>query len=462
VIGLDKLFTLDVPRTRNRLCMSEPIPPDSEDLIESVSGYSKRLSEIVSENEMAVQKWLPANEYMVQLLPLSQEAVTVGSDRWYTTKAAWHSKDEAGRYYEHGFDKEDRIRVVRYDTQVRRIFIHDHGFIDELVFAGVNLRGLNRHLFSGGRLLCSKVLSWPELMLTRSDYSYDGDYLIEQRDWHSNNDLEIIYRFRWDCELPVRRLVEITSSFGEKLYVGFHHRKLLHRPHKPVVAFSLDVDDLGDESDGDGLAGQCYSLEMTADFAWEFDRVLFCLPDAVAKITQESEVCNTGLEAGGIVGQSAHELQTITKHAGTWVRLDASNVLLDDLVQDAVQSGVKALLVVDESAIADSNKMASLAFESVAAIVCRLTEPNGSSAREVVRATRNATQSSTNLIRILILVEGNCEIDLVDLVNDSGADGVFIDRVELSRVITVLNEFGLHSYTSVPLSVDRRHVLYGL
>jgi hypothetical protein len=442
--------------------MSEPIPPDSEDLIESVSGYSKRLSEIVSENEMAVQKWLPANEYMVQLLPLSQEAVTVGSDRWYTTNAAWHSKDEAGRYYEHGFDKEDRLRVVRYDTQVRRIFMHDQGFIDKLVLAGANLRGLTRHLFSEGRLLCSKVLSWPQLMLTRSDFSYDGDYLIEQRDWHSNNDLEIIYRFRWDDELPMRRLRDVTSSFGEKLYVGFHHRKLLHRPHKPLVAFSLDVDDLGDESDGDGLAGQCYSLEMTADFAWEFDRVLFCLPDAVAKITQESEVCNTGLEAGGIVGQSAHEIRTISKDGGTWAWIDASHKCLDAILQDAVQSGVKVLLSVDESTMAESNESASLPFKSVAAIVCRLKESNGSIAREVVRAIRNVTQPSENLTRVLILVEGNCEIDLIDLINDSGADGIFIDRVDLPRIITILNEFGLHSYTSVPLSVDRRHVLYGL
>jgi hypothetical protein len=438
------------------------IPLDSEELIESVSAYSRRLSEIIAENEIAVEKWMPANEYMVQLLPLSQEAVTVGSDRWYTTKAAWHSKDEAGRYYEHGFDKEDRIRVVRYDTQVRRILMHDHGFIDELVLAGANLRGLTRHLFSEGRLLCSKVLSWPQLMLTRSDFSYDGDYLIEQRDWHSNNDLEIIYRFRWDDELPMRRLMDVTSSFGEKLYVGFHQRKLLHRPRKPIVAFSLDVDDLGDESNGDGLAGQCYSLEMTADFAWEFDRVLFCLPDAVAKITQESEVCNTGLEAGGIVGQSAHEIRTISKHGGTWAWIDASHKCLDAILQDAVQSGVKVLLRVDESTIAASNEIASLAFKSVAAIVCRLTESNGSIAREVVRAIRNATQPSTNLTRVLILVEGNCEIDLIDLINDSGADGIFIDRVELPRIITILNEFGLHSYTSVPLSVDRRHVLGGL
>jgi|GEM_PF-7077121 len=83
-------------------------------------------------------------------------------------------------------------------------------------------------------------------------------------------------------------------------------------------------------------------------------------------------------------------------------------------------------------------------------------------AREVVHAIRKATQSSANLIRILFLVDGNCEIDLIDLINDSDAGGICIDRVEIARIITLLNEFGLHSYASVPLSVDRRHVLYGL
>ena len=90
------------------------------------------------------------------------------------------------------------------------------------------------------------------------------------RDWHANNDLEIVYRFKWDDERPTRRLIDVTSSFGEKLYVGYHYRKLLHRLRKAMIAFSLDVEDLGDESGGDGLVGQCYSLYMTADFAWEF------------------------------------------------------------------------------------------------------------------------------------------------------------------------------------------------
>lgn len=391
------------------------IPLDLEELIESVSAYSKRLLEIVSENELAVQNWLPANECMVQLFPLSQEAVTVGSDRWYTTNAAWHSKDEAGRYYEHGFDKEDRIRAVRYDTQVRRVFIHAHGLIDELVLAGGTLRGLYRHLFSNEYLLCSIFLSWPQLMLTQSEFTYDRDCLIEQRDWHANNDLEIVYRLKWDDERPTRRLIDVTSSFGEKLYVGYHYRKLLHRSRKAMIAFSLDVEDLGDESGGDGLIGQCYSLYMTADFAWEFDRVLFCLPDAVAKITQESEICNTGLEAGGIAVQSAGEMRTICQHGGTWAWIDASHKMRDTLLQDAVQNGVKVLLSIDEATTTEFNELANIAFESVAAIVCRLTEPKDPIAREVVRAIRKATQSSSNLIRILILVDGNCEIDLIDL-----------------------------------------------
>ena len=83
-------------------------------------------------------------------------------------------------------------------------------------------------------------------------------------------------------------------------------------------------------------------------------------------------------------------------------------------------------------------------------------------ALEVVHAIRKATQSSANLIRILFLFDGNCEIDLIDLINDSDVGGICIDRVEIARIITLLNEFGLHSYASVPLSVDRRHVLYGL
>jgi hypothetical protein len=54
-------------------------------------------------------------------------------------------------------------------------------------------------------------------------------------------------------------------------------------------------------------------------------------------------------------------------------------------------------------------------------------------AREVVHAIRKATQSSANLIRILFLVDGNCEIDLIDLINDSDVGGICIDRVELAE-----------------------------
>ncbi len=450
--------------------MKAAIPSDVKELIKAVSNYSGRLAETIADSTKAVQQWLPANECMVQLFPLSQEAVTIGSDRWTATQAAWNSMDEANRSYQHGFDQENRIRVVRYDTQVRNIYFYFADWIDELVLCGESLRAIQRHRLSDRRITSSSFLSWPELSLSRNDFQYDGDYLLEQRTRYSDinqakgtvshNDLELVYSFRWDDAKPQRNLVDVTSNSGECLYVGYRHRKLLHRPQPVLIAFSLDVDDLGDESDADGLAGQCYSLEMTADFAWKFDRVLFCLPEAIARITQGSDVCQTGLEAGGINVQLSEELTSIAEQGGTWAWIDAGHEQCDALLQAALTHGIKVLLHVDDTTLAHPDMAARCAMGSVAAVVYKVEAPESSRVQETVRLIRQVMRSSLNSVRVLVGFDGKCELDLIDFLGATDADGVYVDRVELSRIIQALNQVGLHTDPSVPLTVDHRHVLH--
>ena len=453
--------------------MLDGIPRELHELIDAVGAYSAKLADTISKSENCVQEWLLANECMVQLFPLSQEAVTVGSDRWYTTNGVWGSRDEAGRYYQHGVNKDGEVILVRHDTQVRKVFVRGEGFIDELILAGESLRGTVRYFFSVGKLSNSSYISWPVGSQIQRDYTYDGDYLLEERVRYSvidlaevtltTNDIEPIHRLGWDNSRPKRNLIDVKSDRGELLYVGYHHLRLLNRPRKPIVAFTLNVDEMDDEAEADRLAGQCYSLEMTADFDWEFDRVLFCLPESVSKITQESDVCSTGLCAGGINVQSVEEMRAVAEQGGKWVWIDAIHEELDTMLNEASQNEMKVLLNVNAKAVRSWNNIAEAThFHAIAAIFCNLEEPDDANSRSAVCTIRDAMQSSAEKIRILIPFDPNCGTDLIDSIEAADADGVYIDRVDIWHMITLLNQVGLHSYTSVPLSVDSRHLLSGL
>ena len=452
--------------------MADRIPSELSELAEAASAYAAKLNETIAECESQVQKWFPANECMVQIFPLHEEAVTVGSDRWYTTKAAWYRKDEAGHFYQHGFDDHDRIRIVHYDTQVLKVFVHGGSFLDELVLAGDSFRGVIRYLFKDGRLTSSRFVSWPGLSVTCTDFKYEGDTVSELRSRYSQidqpsgsistNELVHLCLFRWDDATPTRQLVDVTSNYGEILYVGYQHRKLVKQSVKPLVAFSLAVDDLGDESDGDGLAGQCYSLEMTADFDWQFDRVLLCLPEAISKVTEGSDVCSTGLDAGGVDIQTAGEIQAVAEQGGKWLWIDSDHGMRDLLLHEAEHNQMKVLLCVTEKALTDSNHLTSAArFACVDAIVCDLKETTPAKLAAVVRTIRKTLPSTWAHARVLVKFNADCGTELINFLEATGADGVTIERVDLATIIKLLNQVGLHSYTTVPVTVDSRHVLSG-
>ena len=112
--------------------MRKKIPAEILELIRDLRNYAQNLSHWILEAEASVREWIPANELMVQFHPLRKEALTPGSDRWYTTQAGWRRKDDAGSEYHHGFDDQGRIRLVRFDTQLRQVYVYRDEVVDEL------------------------------------------------------------------------------------------------------------------------------------------------------------------------------------------------------------------------------------------------------------------------------------------------------------------------------------------
>lgn len=109
---------------------------------------------------------------------------------------------------------------------------------------------------------------------------------------------------------------------------------------RPVVAYTIPVDETEEEGPRYCIYTDAYGLEMTIDDEWEVDTILMAAPDLVDVITNETGATEMGtVYAGASQSPADGNFQSVVEAAGTWILLSP-----DDDIAGAFAAGLKVIL----------------------------------------------------------------------------------------------------------------------
>ena len=139
---------------------------------------------------------------------------------------------------------------------------------------------------------------------------------------------------------------------------------------------------------------------------------------------------------------------------------DCSQANTLELVDVALKQGLKiALSVSSPSTFCQNQNLKTKLRDSTVAIILNLANNTASQVRTCIEELRTAWSLNGPGLRILVPLESSSHEVVIDFIEQTTADGVYLHRVDLWQLIPLLNTIGLNSYLSVPLQVDDHYVL---
>jgi len=431
------------------------------ELYEAVQRYERDREQLMAEAEAAVVNWRFADDQMCSPLP-HYDAIEyrASGGHWYAAKRRWYERDPHTVCFEHGFDVDGRIRLIRR-TQgwVATLFCYSADMVDRIRYYGQRWEPqLERYLLRDGRTQELYHYTLNPHQYHHEKFSYDGNRCIEsvergryldtrERGWVDST-IVTIRRYEHDS-LGLVRAFEEMGSWGNKLvYVRplSESRRLKREYRRPFVGYSFIPSAQGADPAA-AVSADAYGLEMNIDDEWPIDTVVLVGAEHLRSIA------NGDLTKRGTVhvGAANGDFKSVRGSGGKWVLLDARSPDLS--IVEAMRAGLNVVLLLDgpeqlSQAVAVVRKLPHKRIVFAVRLAHGTSPQTAQQAAQAVRTALGKFRLAKSRV-VIVPPDDETSVDYA-YVSQPDVDGAFLPAANFASAIEILAQLALHHSATGP------------
>lgn len=441
-------------------------------LYNTIRQFVENKDALITEAEHQVVQTRFGNTEMVGFNPLFLDVSLRTDSGWHPASRQWLAGDHHKDAWEHGFDTENKVRLIR-NSYLTKLFVYRESEIDVVLFPNKNANiTFSRYILEDGQVSeCWSCFTSPkQYQVELFKYSHGKAIASEVRTWYDSPEgwkesrLVAKHTFDHDSHGLLRAYQDsgFSSSGAMKLVFvrpGMGRIQQQRRARRVFVGYSIALGP--DEPDkAHRVYSDAYGIEMSISIESQcpVDIVLTAPPRLVHVITKSTDVTSTeNISAGASFVSGICDIRKTRRSGGKWVLVDASNPTVEQQIRRILRT--KLAIIVCVHNFSEATKTVQLFDELnsdrlvVALKFAEIATPT-SAQTAAVKIREIMKQRGCNKSRIVVASKIEPS-EAVEFVVEHDIDGVFLCDASFADLLDALVPIVLESKSQDEKAIDR-------
>jgi hypothetical protein len=426
-------------------------------LFEAMQQYQRSERKLLAEANASVVEWKFASEDMFGLFPLFDQIGFHADDYWRPANRRWLERDPDGFAYQHGFDTQGKVRIIKEAKGWTRLFTYFDEMVDEMRFG--SRPHLKRYLLENGRTVALYDCDLNPEQYSHEIFEFDGNrcvksveqvWFVLEGKWQTAR-WQTTCEFEYDDEGLIRVFRDMGNIFGGRRLVYVRPKpkgqgKVRSRARRFFVGYSIIPPADGDPAQD--AYSNAYGLEMTIDDEWPIDTVLLVDPSLVHVVTEDTGVTSMGTVFAGIRSIPADgDLKEVKAAGAQWALLDASEPQVGESIRAVLGEKLSVILIVSAP---DQIQPILGKFAKVTAKQLVIAfRPKGKGSAEKSQIAASAIRKELQLLNCknarVVIAGGLTKDNILEYLAQPDIDGALLEDDYFSATLDLLSTIGVNS-----------------